>query len=271
MESKKTINVEELKKIQLNILKHVDKFCQEHHIKYFMCGGSLIGTIRHKGFIPWDDDIDIMMLRDDYERFVSEYSANTESTYLIHSSSNDDGWFLPFAKIEDTNTILKEHIEKKNIIGINIDVFPIDNVPDNQNLQSAMYKTWRKWFNIHGLKLMSTVKERTFIKNAILVFFHLVLSLVPYKYLVKKIETNAMQYSNQKTKYCGIAVWGYGKKEINLKSNFEDVIMMPFEDITVPVPVGYDNYLTSVYGDYMMLPPAEKRTSHHDFEAWWKG
>lgn len=270
MESKKKINVNELKQIQLNILKHVDKFCQEHQIQYFMCGGSLIGTIRHRGFIPWDDDIDIMMLRDDYERFVNEYSAIKEATYKIHSSRNVEGWYLPFAKIEDANTVFKENIENKYIIGINIDIFPIDNVPENQDQQNAMFKSWRKWFNIHGLKLMSTVKGRSFFKNAALVFFHQVLALIPYKYLVKKIESNAMQYIDQETKYCGIAVWGYGKREINFKSNFDSVIMMPFEDITVPVPVGYDNYLTSVYGDYMKLPPIEKQISHHVFEAWWK-
>ncbi len=270
MKSKRAINVEELKKIQLDILKHVDRFCKEHQIKYFMCGGSLIGAIRHKGFIPWDDDIDIMMLRDDYELFVSEYLVNDESIYKMHSSRNVDGWFLPFVKVENANTVLKEHIEKKYTMGVNIDVFPIDNVPDDRNLQIDMYKRWKKWFNIHGLKLMSTMKGRTFIKNAILVFFHFVLTFVSYKYLVKKIETNAMRFSNHETNCCGIAVWGYGEKEINLKSNFKDVIMMPFEGISVPVPVGYDNYLTSVYGDYMKLPSIEKRVSHHDFEAWWK-
>ena len=255
----------------LQILLSVDKVCREHDLTYYCWAGTMLGAVRHKGFIPWDDDMDICMPRPDYDRLMTHAHEWLPTPLEALSIEIDASYPGGFGKIVDGSTTLIEREHSDYVGGIYIDVFPIDNVPDNQNLQSAMYKTWRKWFNIHGLKLMSTVKERTFIKNAILVFFHLVLSLVPYKYLVKKIETNAMQYSNQKTKYCGIAVWGYGKKEIKLKSNFEDVIMMPFEDITVPVPVGYDNYLTSVYGDYMMLPPAEKRTSHHDFEAWWKG
>ena len=270
MESNKSIDIEELKRIQLDILKRIDSFCKEHQIKYFMSGGSLIGTIRHKGFIPWDDDIDIMMLRGDYERFIKEFVALDDSTYKLHSSRNVDGWYLPFAKVENSKTIIKEHIETKYIMGINVDVFPIDNVPEKESLQKKMYEKWQKWSNIHGMKLMSTIRGRSLLKNVALVLSHFVLTVVSFKYIVKKIETNAMRYSNQKTKFCGVAVWGYGLKEINLKSNYSDVIYMPFENIVVPVPIGYDNYLTSVYGDYMELPPLEKRISHHKFEAWWK-
>ena len=268
---KKNIGIEELKKIQLDILCHVDVFCKENNIQYFACGGTLIGTVRHHGYIPWDDDIDIMMLRSEYERFMSEYFSKDNSEYKLYNHKILKDYILPFAKIANSKTVIKEPTEYSLDYGINIDIFPIDKLPDDRNEQVQHYAKLKRLIDIHGLKLMSVSKERSLFKNIILSASHIVLSPISIEYLNKRIEKLARKYETlADNKYCGISVWGYGTREINLSSNYKSSQIAPFEDTMVPIPVGYDNYLSCVYGDYMKLPPLEKQCSHHIFEAWWK-
>ena len=126
----KELTIEELKAVELNILKDVAKFCEKHDIKYFLCGGTLLGAIRHKGFIPWDDDIDIAMPREDYERFFKLYnSSNTR--YHADSLENNPNWHMSFGRVGDTATVLYEHTlkEKYKEYHAFIDVFPVDGIP----------------------------------------------------------------------------------------------------------------------------------------------
>lgn len=267
----KEIVGDELKHVQLDILKHVDGFCRKHSIRYFMSGGSLIGAIRHKGFIPWDDDIDIMMLRPDYEKFIAEYSEKDSSYYRVHSSRLDKHFTLPYAKVDNSKTVLIEHIEHPLSIGVNIDVFPIDIIPQDKEEQKRIFNNFMKQMMLFSLKQVSLNKDRTFFKNVFLFFSHIFLKPLSLSTIVSRIEKNAMRYINEESpKYCGVAVWGYGIREVNLLSNYSTALEAPFEDMVVTIPVGYDNYLRGVYGDYMQLPPEEKRVTHHDFEAYWK-
>jgi lipopolysaccharide cholinephosphotransferase len=254
----------------LNILKHIDSFCAENGIKYFLSGGTMLGAVRHHGYIPWDDDIDIMMLRKDYDHFIKIYSEQNNESYGLRSNIIDSNFPFTFSKIEDKRTLLKENTEEKVVIGVNIDVFPIDTVPEDIKLQKKMYKKFERLRNFLLLKTISTRKGRFFMKNILLVFSHIILKVVSTSFLIKKIEENAIKYKMESSKYCGVVVWGYGIKEINLLSNWRETVMMKFEDMNAPVPIGYDNYLTSLYGDYMQLPPEEKRITHHSFEAYWK-
>ena len=264
----KKIELDELRALQLGILKHVDLFCREHSIKYFVCGGTMIGAVRHKGYIPWDDDIDIMMLRDDYERFAHEYRNNDTSPYKLHLPE-DEKYNYTFGKIEDTRTIWKENVTFKYEMGVNIDVFPIDTVPEEEALQKKMYRRLSFFMSLMQLKNVVPSKHRSVWKNTVLLVAHLLLKPLSMRLLSKKIVDNALQYRNRDSRFCGIAVWGYGMREINLRSNWTEVQYLPFENMEVPVPVGFDNYLTCVYGDYMQLPPEEKRVTHHGFKAYW--
>lgn len=267
----KEIVGDELKSVQLNILKHVDEFCRKYSIQYFMSGGSLLGAVRHKGFIPWDDDIDIMMLRSDYERFIKEYSENDHSEYKVYSSRLDSQYTLPYAKVDNSKTILNEHVEYPLSIGVNIDLFPIDIMPESKEKQKHVYAYFSRQMMFLNLKQVSVNKNRNIFKNLLLVCSHVLLKPMKLSTIVRRIEKNAMQFSGcESSNYCGVAVWGYGIREVNLLSNYASSIDVLFEDMMVPVPVGYDNYLRGVYGDYMQLPPEEKRITHHDFEAYWK-
>lgn len=133
----KEINTEDLKRIQIQILLHIDVFCTKHELRYFISGGTLIGAIRHKGFIPWDDDIDIMMLREDYEKFIVLYSQEDKSPYHLYSHNQLHSYPYPFAKMDDSRTILKEDINEAMVFGVNIDIFPIDIAPRSEKIGRA--------------------------------------------------------------------------------------------------------------------------------------
>ncbi len=265
----KEIDICEVRTIQLEILNHINIFCNTHNIKYFLCGGSMLGAIRHQGYIPWDDDIDIMMLRDDYEKFIQLYKQKDNSYFRLRYFKNENDMPFPFVKIEDSRTILRENVENTIEMGINIDLFPIDTIPEDEKLQKKMFNRYKIYRQLLDLKQVSIRKGRSFWKNCVLFVSHIALRLLPLHALIHKIENNAKQYSNTKSNLCGIVVWGYGLREVNAKSNWDNVLRTKFETISAPIPNGYDAYLTAVYGDYMQLPPEEKRITHHDFKAYW--
>jgi len=263
------INTEELKSIQLDILRFVDKFCKEKGIKYFLCGGTLIGAVRHHGYIPWDDDIDIMMLRPDYERFVKEFSESNTSYYKIFSHVIDKDVLFPFSKVGDTRTKLIENIRAIKDNSVNIDVFPIDYLPDDKMARERLVrKNYRRFITLRRM-LTKCTSDRTMIQNLLLVPFHIFRYVYKPSKLISIITRDAISARPSDTRYCGIIVWGYGLREINNVSNFKSTSKAEFEGEYFDIPVGYDLYLKTVYGDYMKLPPEEKRVTHHHFKAYW--
>ena len=144
----KEIGIEELKRIQIGILKHLDAFCNENNLKYFMCGGTLLGAVRHKGFIPWDDDIDIMMKREDYDKLIELYPKNDNSNFKLFSYELDKSFPYPFAKMDDFRTIFEEEINDSYKIGVNIDIFPIDYITEDE-----LHEFMDSWRSDHLWKL----------------------------------------------------------------------------------------------------------------------
>lgn len=266
----KIIDVIELKNIQLDILKHVDSFCKTNNITYFLCGGSAIGAVRHKGFIPWDDDIDIAMLRDDYDRFIKTYSENDTSVYKLHYFKLDHKVPYPYVKIDNSETVFLEELENDYKMGVNIDLFPVDSVPESLEKQKEIFSKYDRLVKIFTVKRLPLKRRRGILKNIVLALSHVMFSFRSFRSLIRSFEDNALKYKDEDSKYCAGIVWGYGRREINLKENWSEALYVPFEDMMVPVPKGYDGYLSSVYGDYMKLPPEEKRISHHHFIAYWK-
>ena len=164
------IDIEELKKIQLDILIAVDDFCSKNNIKYFLSFGTLLGTIRHRGYIPWDDDIDIIMLRDDYNRFLETFN---HSYYKVNSIQNNPTYFLAFAKVTDERTVMQEEIVYPTEYGVYIDVFVVDGVPSStiaqRNLFRVAYRLRRFW----GL----SVSNWNYEKNEIIKLIKLIIAL----------------------------------------------------------------------------------------------
>lgn len=259
----KAIATEELKKIQLNILDSVTAFCEQHNLRYFLAYGTLLGAVRHKGYIPWDDDIDIHMPRPDYEKFLELYNKSNE-THEVISHENNRNYFVPFAKVYRKGTIVREFIYKPVVFGAYIDIFPLD------GLKSPMQAT----ICGNGIRFMY-VKNRIFLKeqgllNSLrLAITKLILFPFSRHFILSKIRKTAMRQKYDTSRL----VCSFGSRtaarEILQREIFDDYIMLPFEGKEYRAPKGYATYLTAKYGNYMQLPPQEQRISTHDSQAYW--
>ena len=261
------VSATESRKIMLDILKDVAAFCDANNIVYFLSSGTLIGAIRHKGFIPWDDDIDIEMPRPDYERFIELYSQ--KGNYKILSPKDKKSFFF-YAKVYDNQTVKKENVinhKDYKPIGIDIDVFPIDGQPDENHFEQFKKDTDHrvKLFSLYLLSVKPITKES---------FKLFILSILSHifgpHYFLKKYMKSALKYDYDKASMVGF-ISPYSKyKNRHKKAVFEKSVKVPFEDAEFCAPIGYDEYLTNIYGDYMTPPPVDKRASTHDAEYYWK-
>lgn len=264
----KQVTFDEQRQVQLDILKDIHMFCKAEGIHYSLAFGTLLGAIRHKGFIPWDDDIDIMMMRKDYERFIKSY---THPVYEVVDSERLDGYALPYAKVCDTRTAIKEHIEYPVEHGVFVDIFPVDNVPDDIKERKALYKRKNILNNIHTLKIVSLSSSRSLMKNVVLAISHVLLFVVGMRRLVKSMEKLSTKYADQITKNAAVfAPSDSVEKWILPSSIYNDITEIEFENTEVCAIKEYHATLTALYGDYMQLPPVEQRINHHHFDAWWK-
>lgn len=255
------IELDELRAIQLKMLDSIHQFCVDNSLRYSLSGGSLLGAIRHKGYIPWDDDVDIMLPRPDYEILLNEFE-NSSERYKIQSYRNDVSFWRPFSKIYDSKTIVYE----PNIItGVFIDVFPIEGLPDKDGFE-RYYKDFCKYRLRMGRSTHFSIstgrldKLKTIIKR--LMYPH------REKY-IKELDDFYNSFPFGSTPYAGALSGSYGKKEHLPVEVFTDYIDLQFEDRVYKGIAKYDQYLSSLYGDYMQLPSEDKRI-RHPFEAYWK-
>ena len=267
----KEIDVEGLKQVQLDILRAVHVFCKNNGINYSLSSGTLIGAIRHKGFIPWDDDIDICLLREDYEKLEAAFPAILEGKYQFFSLKRNKKWNRPWGKIQDSRTIL--HEDANYIIdglGIGIDVFPMDDVPDNHDTFLKWNKKRKVLFLAWSIKQLRWSKERNLLNNVLMLFVRLLLlpfNLRTLAFFVDKYikKTDGKGYNKVYESCDALKALNYQEK-----SNFDSYIDVEFEGEQFKAMIGYDNCLRNIYGDYMKLPPKEKQVSHHSFKAYWK-
>lgn len=270
------ISKEESREIQIAMLKEIDSFCKNNDIVYYLAFGTLLGAVRHKGFIPWDDDVDIMMPRKDYETFERLFPSDGQYRFLTRN--NTINYPYAYGKVIDTRTKKEEPLRAKyQVIGIDIDVFPIDNYPNSLDETKEWCYTIRRTQNRLNRTFvkysMGNNFFRTIAKTIILTFYRLLddIGICSVKGLVSKIDLISQEYNSIETNYCGIAsISTYGERKRNRCLIFESSIDIPFEDSLFPAPIGYDEYLTDIYGDYMQLPPIEKRVTHHCNNVYWK-
>lgn len=255
-------------------LESFSRFCEEHQIKYFACGGTAIGAVRHKGFIPWDDDIDVYMFREDYDRFLGLKSKLMQSDYEI-VDSNDSFYYLPFAKYSHRYSTLWERREEAFIFGVYIDVFPLDFCDGyTPTLISEGNKIKQLWDNYkRGLRLLTKERVRRALRGSFIDVKTILADLFYYRLNRDKVKAeidrmiDSFKSPDRQTKsycYC-YAIELVRPHEVFLKEWFSDVLVMPFENLTINMPIGYHEYLMSQYGDYMQLPPIEHQVSHHPF------
>lgn len=269
------LSLAEMKKIEFDILKNVAEFCEKNNIKYYLTYGTLLGAIRHQGFIPWDDDIDIAMPRPDYIKFNQLYPVKNKCNYYVLSSIITNSKHLyTFAKVFDIRTDKIEeglNYDEDSMRGIDIDIFPLDGVPEDVQKCLAFKKTQKKLFRCFLYSRMPFQKSKsivkTFLKYSILGILH----AFGTSRFNKLINKRAMKYSFDTSEYIGSNINFFMKnKEHFKKSGFMKSIKVIFEGQEFNAPSDYDKYLTGLYGDYMQLPPKEEQTTHHIYKVWWK-
>lgn len=263
-------DLKELQKVQLDILIFIDKVCKDNDIRYSLSDGTAIGAIRHKGFIPWDDDIDIMMPRPDYEKFLKVIDeANNERYKCYHFSKDMPKYHYTFAKVVDLKTYVDEYYFKTNEkMGINIDIFPLDGINEK-----TMLKDFKKYKNVERLLYLATYKKviptNKKYKTIIKYFAFLFAKMLGINYLNKKAQNIMKKYDWNYSGTCSMYT-GLSERKVMPISTFDEFINVEFEGHMFPIIKDYDTYLTKLFGDYMTPPPKEQQITNHHSKNYWK-
>ena len=253
--------------VLVNMMKWFHEFCEMQGIKYYAIGGTALGAVRHKGFIPWDDDIDIGVPRQDYERLI-HLSKNIifQNSYRLEFPLQNEDYDYTFGKLYDVNTTLVENFKNGTKRGVYIDIFPLDGLGNGHSKAIKIFNKVNNIKKIFILRYCSSKKRRPFYKQLIIFFVRCLPSFVyRKKHLINRINKLCKINNYQDSLYVGNCLGMWGQKEIMQREWFGVPQLMRFEDIQIYIPENYDKYLTGLYGDYMKLPPEEKRKSHHDY------
>lgn len=270
MDNHKRLKTAEIKEIELNLLLKLDQICKKNGLNYFLCGGTLLGAIRHKGFIPWDDDIDVLMPRADFEKLLEleKIQDRTEVEQIVSWKSGKS--LYPFIKLINTNTVLKEkYLSEKFTTGIWIDVFPLDGMPDDDRAIARKFKQIKFYKTILLTAYSEMGKGTSWIAAMAKVILIPLCRHLNTQKICDKLNALSKEYSIEDSPYVGGFLWGYGPQE-KMPKTFLEPVEVGFEGYKFPAPKCWDFYLKQLYGDYMKLPPEEKRVSH-DFDVWLKG
>lgn len=268
----KRMSKEELRATQIGILDFFANLCEENDINYFLTYGTLLGAIRHKGFIPWDDDIDVAMLREDYEKLILLYRTIKDCRYRFSCVENDRSCMYPFGKIIDEETVLYEAGKEGIKIGVYIDVFvydnaPIDKVKRNKGFDKLDFYAHLRQYQLPMKKVAFSPK-----RLCVLIFKWLIKVFLPRQFFTRKIVYSAKKYRKEDSNLvCDFTEPFYNKRWIVDKSLFTDLIFVEFENKFYKAPRDYDKWLRIQYGDYMKIPSVEEqKAKQHNIQAYFK-
>ena len=254
----------DLQKKQLEILKEFIRVCEKHNLRYFLVGGTCLGAARHHGFIPWDDDMDLFLTRENYQKLLKVAPQEFKEPYFFQNALTDKKFFIGYSRLRNSETtgILKweESLDYNN--GVYIDIFVFDAFIDDKTLV-AKQRRRAKFYGKLAEHYYATGEKRNWWQRLTLsVFQHTFCKVVPYETLIRLYEKELRRYEGKTDKYAMLthddSFLNYCDKEI-----IQDTIYVDYEMIKVPVPKEYDRFLTNQYGDYMQFPPVEERGMWH--------
>lgn len=265
-----TLTLKEIQSVELEILLEFQSICKKNKLRFYLCGGTMLGAARHKGFIPWDDDVDIMMPRPDYNRLI-EVAKNEKlfsHQYCLYAYELGNAEY-PFAKLVNMNShIVQEYVEDESLSHIWIDIMPVDGLPERDEEVSSLYK---KMGLIRKIIMLCWAKpgKATSLQK---MFGKIILTpgakLVGAKTWCLLMNSLALKNEYNTSKYVGVLTWGlYGTREKCLREEFDKSVEVEFEGHLMPAVSCWNQYLTNLYGNYMILPPEDKRKIHA-LEAW---
>lgn len=260
----KSDELRQLQLLEVEMLKTVIDICDKLHLKYYVLGGTMLGAVRHKGFIPWDDDIDIGMIREDYEEFLKKAPALLPKNLVVQNYRTEAELFSNTTKIRNINTTFVEKGNQSHNIchGVFIDIFPLDNYT-----QSTAAKMWyrlkRKVLSARIGREFISDKKKSFAKELLKVPLCWIWPDAKGAVHQREKLYKSFAYCGLIANFCGM----WGDKEIVPAEWYGEGCNLEFEGIVVRAPKEYDKWLTQVYGNYMQLPPEEKRVSHHEIVA----
>lgn len=253
------LNLQEIQSVLLGILKDVDAFCRENGLQYSLAYGTLLGAVRHHGFIPWDDDIDIMMPRADFDRFVRLYRDRGPFRCLYNAAEPGHRFISCYAKVEDTRTLSIEK-KRKGIFefGLNLDVFPVDGAPSEPEAQKAFAH------RVASLRHRILFSQKPWFP---LSFHNPLFPMIeahrhPTQYWFEKCVAFMTQYDLDKAEFAGPLSGACGMIEVYPKDVFSRYVELDFEDSRFFAIAAWDAFLKQQFGDYMQLPPESKRIDH---------
>ncbi len=260
----------EIQTIQRDLLLQFITVCERHKLRYYLFGGTCLGAIRHQGFIPWDDDLDVAMPRPDFNRLLG-LKDEFKAPYFLQSVSTDHRYSYPFMKLRNSNTAFFEAVfaPTKMNHGIWIDIFPLDGMSKKIGQRKIFsirpYWLWFRWYfsYLGNLWHLPRLDHRFFLDVLILI---ITLPFLPFRFNnwhARFMNKNLQCISYDEATLVGPYLTMYFNKEALPKEVFGDGVLTTFEGLSVKVPADYDKYLRHIYGDYMKLPPKEKQVGHH--------
>ncbi len=254
-----------LKEKELSLLKIFIEICEKNGLLYFAVGGTCLGAVRHKGFIPWDDDIDVAMPRGDYDKFVDLAQSQLPKGCFLQTHETDEDYRNDYAKIRDSSTtFIETSVAKLHINhGVFIDIFPIDGMPTSQKEINALERHKRR-------AKRYLAKDYVLPENALKKTLRKICSLLLHfstSKILTKLENHYREFPYESSEIVVNHGGAWGEKERCPKSQFGKGVLADFEGIKIRIPENYDEYLTRIYGDYMTPPPESERVPHHGTNA----
>jgi lipopolysaccharide cholinephosphotransferase len=265
------VSLDELRRLQRGILLEVDRVCRAEGIVYYLAYGTLLGAVRHGGFIPWDDDVDVMLPRADYERFLDRFAAVAPEHLSVGCPATQAAWPLPYAKVSDDRTQLWEPLEVPVALGVNIDVFPVDRLPVSRVRRRWQAVVLRMLLWALELRYITVQRGRGWHSAFAIRVVKPALRLVPVQRLVAAVTRRALgsgRYSSGDAARAGVRVGSYDWSVP--AASLGEPTELSFEGVRCLAPRDPDRVLTALYGDYRRLPPEDRRVSEHAFRAAWR-